>query len=50
MRRQLYRKVISGFMGCQLHRDLFREKFAVWNEVVENVNVDFDGNKSFGLL
>ena len=60
MRWQVY-KVISGRDDlwdeyCQLCReakDLVREKkLAVWNEIVEKVNVDFDGSsrKSFGLL
>ena len=54
MRRQLYKKVISGRDDlwdeyCRLRRevkDLVREKkLAVWNEIVEKVNVDFDGSR-----
>ena len=53
MRWQVY-KVISGRDDlwdeyCQLCRevkDLVREKkLAVWNEIVEKVNVDFDGSR-----
>ena len=51
---ELYRKVVGGRDDtwdeyCQLHRNvmvLVREKkLAVWNEVAEKVNVDFDGSK-----
>ena len=54
LRRQLYKKVISGQDDlwdeyCRLRRevkDLVREKkLAVWNEIVEKVNVDFDGTR-----
>ena len=54
LRRQLYKKVISGRDDlwdeyCRLRRevkDLVREKkLAVWNEIVEKVNVDFDGSR-----
>ena len=34
LRWELYKKVISG-----------REKLTVWNEIVEKVNVDFDGSR-----
>ena len=53
LRRQLYKKVISGRDDlwdeyCRLRREvkyLVREKkLAVWNEIVEKVNVDFDGS------
>ena len=53
LRRQLYKKVISGLEDlwdeyCRLRRELkdIVKKLAVWNEVVERVNVDFEGNKS----
>ena len=54
MRQQLYKKIISGWDDlwgkyCRLRRevkDLVREKkLTVWNEVVDRVNVDFEGSK-----
>ena len=54
LRWQLYKKVISGQDDlwdeycrlCREVKDLVREKkLAVWNEVVERVNVDFEESK-----
>ena len=54
LRREVYKKVIKGREDlwneyCRLRREvkeLVREKkLTIWNEVVEKVNVDFDGSR-----
>ena len=54
LRREVYKKVIRGREDlwneyCRLRREvkeLVREKkLTIWNEVVEKVNVDFDGSR-----
>ena len=51
LRWQLYKKVISGRDDlcdeyCQLHREVkYFVRLAVWNEIVEKVNIDFNGSR-----
>ena len=54
LRREVYKTVIKGWEDlwdeyCRLRREvkeLVREKkLTIWNEVVEKVNVDFDGSR-----
>ena len=54
LRREVYKKVIKGQEDlwdeyCRLRREvkeLVKEKkLTIWNEVVEKVNVDFDGSR-----
>ena len=54
LRREVYRKVINGRQDlwdeyCRLRKEvkeLVREKkLSIWNEVVEKVNVDFEGSR-----
>ena len=51
LRREVYRKVIKGWedlwdeysrLRCEVNGE---KKLAIWNEVVEKVNVDLDGNR-----
>ena len=47
----MYKKVIKGREDlwdeyCRLCREVVREKkLSIWNDVVEKVNVDFDGSR-----
>ena len=53
-RRELYKKIINGQEDlcdeyCRLHKEVkhlfIDKKLKVWNEVVDKVNTDFEGNR-----